>query len=464
MENVKDKEICWGIIGAGSVCQLKSAPAMNKIPGSRIAAVMRRTGDKARDFAALHGIPRWYDNADALLSDPEVNAVYIATPPGSHRELTLSAAAAGKPVYVEKPMARTWQECRDMITACEAAGVPLFVAYYRRMLPNYRKIRELVDAGAIGTVRTVHIKMSRPARPDFDRDPANWRVRPELAGGGYFYDLASHQLDFLDYLLGPVTEASGFASNQAGLYPAEDIVTGTFRFANGVHGTGNWCFSAAESDAEDLTVLTGSHGVLSWPTFAGYYLDLKTDAKTDVTSGTTTGSISDTTPGTISGTTPGPTSDTTPNTRPGINTAILPDPASGSSTPANPDSNPGTEGGSIRFHFDMPEHIQQPLIGTIVRELQDFYSGRNDAALYTKAHDPASYSVPESDVIKSESTMEKPDYTVENPESDVINPDSTIATPESDVIRRCPSNGVTAALTNRVMEALTGSKPFTDTK
>ena len=412
MENVKDKEICWGIIGAGSVCQLKSAPAMNKIPGSRIAAVMRRTGDKARDFAALHGVPRWYDNADTLLSDPEVNAVYIATPPGSHRELTLSAAAAGKPVYVEKPMARTWQECRDMITACEAAGVPLFVAYYRRMLPNYRKIRELVDAGAIGTVRTVHIKMSRPARPDFDRDPANWRVRPELAGGGYFYDLASHQLDFLDYLLGPVTEASGFASNQAGLYPAEDIVTGTFRFANGVHGTGNWCFSAAESDAEDLTVLTGSHGVLSWPTFAGYYLDLKTDAKTDVTSDTTTG----------------PTSDTTPNTRPGINTAILPDPDSGTSTPVNPDSNPGTEGGSIRFHFDMPEHIQQPLIGTIVRELQDFYSGRNDAALYTKAHDPASYSVPESDVI-----------------------------------RRCPSNGVTAARTNRVMEALTGSKPFTDT-
>lgn len=409
MENVKDKEICWGIIGAGSVCQLKSAPAMNKIPGSRIAAVMRRTGDKARDFAALHGVPRWYDNADTLLSDPEVNAVYIATPPGSHRELTLSAAAAGKPVYVEKPMARTWQECRDMITACEAAGVPLFVAYYRRMLPNYRKIRELVDAGAIGTVRTVHIKMSRPARPDFDRDPANWRVRPELAGGGYFYDLASHQLDFLDYLLGPVTEASGFASNQAGLYPAEDIVTGTFRFANGVHGTGNWCFSAAESDAEDLTVLTGSHGVLSWPTFAGYYLDLKTDVR----SGTTTGS----------------TSDTTPNTRPGINTAILPDPASGTSTPVNPDSNPGTEGGSIRFHFDMPEHIQQPLIGTIVRELQDFYSGRNYAALYTKAHDPASYSVPESDVI-----------------------------------RRCPSNGVTAALTNRVMEALTGSKPFTDTK
>ncbi len=416
MEKVKDKQICWGIIGAGSVCRVKSAPAMNKIPGSRITAVMRRTGDKAREYAALHNIPRWYDDADTLLADPEVNAVYIATPPGSHRELTLKAAAAGKPVYVEKPMARTSQECLDMISACEEAGVPLFVAYYRRMLPNYRKIKELVDAGVIGTVRTVHIRMNKPVNPGFDKDPGNWRIQPELAGGGYFYDLASHQLDFLDYLLGPVTEACGFASNQAGLYPAEDIVTGTFRFANGVHGTGNWCFSAAESDAEDLTTLTGSHGVLSWPTFAGYYLDLKTDAKTDVKSGANTDAISDTKTYTRSGTGNPAKPGTDPDT----------------DTPAKQDTNPGTEGSSIRFHFDMPEHIQQPLIGTIVRELQDFYSGKSNPALYSKAHDPAGTDV-------QRSTRKETD-------------------PAG--IRRCPSIGVTAARTNRVMEALTGIKPM----
>jgi predicted dehydrogenase len=365
MEKVKDKEICWGIIGAGSVCQVKSAPAMNKIPGSRIAAVMRRNGEKAREFAARHGVPQWYDDADALLADPDVNAVYIATPPGSHRELTLKAAAAGKPVYVEKPMARTWQECRDMIAACEEAGVPLFVAYYRRMLPNYRKIKELVDGDVIGTVRTVHIKMSRPVKPDVDMDPANWRVQPEHAGGGYFYDLASHQIDFLDYLLGPVSEACGFASNQAGLYPAEDTVTGTFRFENGAHGTGNWCFCTAASDEEDLITLTGSKGVLSWPTFAGYYVDLKTDAGTD----------------------------------------------------------------TLRFHFDMPEHIQQPLIGTIVRELQDFHSGRHPMTLINKA------------LIND--TME-----------------GNSSNPTASEILRCPSTGVTAARTNRVMEVLTGVMPM----
>jgi len=386
MEKVKDKQICWGIIGAGSVCQVKSAPAMNKVPGSRIVAVMRRTGEKAREYAALHNIPRWYDDADALLSDPDVNAVYIATPPGSHRELTLKAATAGKPVYVEKPMARNWQECLDMITACKEAGVPLFVAYYRRMLPNYRKIKELVDGGVIGEVRSVHVRMNRPVKPDFDRDPANWRVFPELAGGGYLYDLASHQLDFLDYLLGPVTDACGFASNQAGLYPAEDIVTGSFRFESGVQGTGNWCFTAAESDEDDLITLTGSKGVLSWPTFAGYYVDLKTDAKPD----------------------------------------------------------------SIRFHFDMPEHIQQPLIETIVRELQDGMNHeKSDIALNYKAADLQEPG--ESGILSGYAS----DTTGTAGAAGAAGAAGTSAE-----VRRSPSTGITAARTNRIMEALTGKKPM----
>ena len=306
MENNIKSDIRWGVIGAGNVCQVKSAPALNKVPGSQMAAVMRRNGQKAKEFAALHHIPRWYDDAGALLSDPEVNAVYIATPPGSHRELTLKAAAAGKAVYVEKPMARTWQECLDMITACEEAGVPLFVAYYRRMLPNYRKIKELVDDGVIGDIRSVHIRMNRPVDPVFDRNPLNWRVKPEQAGGGYFYDLASHQLDFLDYLLGPIVDAHGFSANQAGLYEAEDLVAGAFQFESGVTGTGSWCFASAKSAEIDLTTLTGSKGVISWPTFSGYYADLATDSAPE----------------------------------------------------------------SIRFHFDMPQHIQQPLIESIVKELR----------------------------------------------------------------------------------------------
>jgi predicted dehydrogenase len=227
---------------------------------------MRRTGSLARDYAERHGVPRWYDDADALIQDPEVDAVYVATPPSSHREYTLRIAAAGKPVYVEKPMARTFMECEEMIDACDAAGVPLFVAYYRRALPRFRKIKELIDGGAIGEVRFVEIMYREPAAAKVrDALELPWRVRPEIAGGGLFLDLGSHVLDFLDYALGPIEEARGLAANQAGLYPAEDIVTGTFRFASGVLGVGTWCFTS--SDRRDWTEIVGTRGRIGYVTF-----------------------------------------------------------------------------------------------------------------------------------------------------------------------------------------------------
>src|SRR6266850_3456148 len=148
-------EIRWGIIGAGDVCEVKSAPAMNKIAGSKLVAVMRRNGRKAQDYARRHGVPKWYDDVDRLINDQEVNAIYIATPPDTHELYTLKAAKAAKPVYVEKPMARTYRECRAMIDACQQADVPLFTAYYRRMLPNFLKIKALLNDGVIGDVRYV---------------------------------------------------------------------------------------------------------------------------------------------------------------------------------------------------------------------------------------------------------------------------------------------------------------------
>lgn len=259
--------IRWGILGCGDVTEVKSGPGFQKADGSALVAVMRRTGALAADYAARHGVPRWYDDADALLRDPEVDAVYVATPPSSHLDLTLRCAAAGKPVYVEKPMAMNVAECEAMVEACHSAGVPLFVAYYRRALPRFVKVREIVQGGAIGTVRCVEIRLDRPVR-DAERDPATqpWRVQPEVAGGGHFVDLASHTLDFLDYVLGPIEEARGLAANQAGAYPAEDVVAGTFRFASGAYGTGLWCFSAF--DEQDRVVITGDRGRVEFATFA----------------------------------------------------------------------------------------------------------------------------------------------------------------------------------------------------
>ena len=268
MPNFTATEVRWGVLGVGKVCELKSAPAMNTIAHSRLVAVMRRDAEKARDYAARHGVPNWYAQAEELIHDPEVNAVYIATPPHVHLELTELVAKAGKPVYVEKPMARTYAECQKMIQVCKEAEVPLFVAYYRRKLPHFVKIKELIEEGAIGEVRTVHVNLKQTLTPTLaSQTDSNWRVIPEIAGGGYFFDLASHQLDLLDFFFGKITQATGFSTNQSKAYPAEDLVTGSFVFENGVIGTGNWCFSSCPSSEIDEVVIDGAKGQIRFATF-----------------------------------------------------------------------------------------------------------------------------------------------------------------------------------------------------
>lgn len=284
--NTFNNGVRWGIIGAGDVCEVKSGPAFNLIEGSRLEAVMRRNGVKAEDYARRHKVPKWYDDADQLIADPGVNAIYIATPPDSHEIYTLKAAAAGKPVYVEKPMARTHQECLNMVEACQKASVPLFVAFYRRSLPYFLKIRSLIGEGAIGEVRFVDIRVHKPLRPDIvgaSGQADNWRIFPEIAGGGYFYDLGSHQLDLMDFFFGPIVEVRGLAANQARAYPAEDIVLGAFRFESGVLGQGSWCFSTSESSDLELTTIYGSSGQLSFTFFNNYRITLRQDGRSPET-------------------------------------------------------------------------------------------------------------------------------------------------------------------------------------
>jgi predicted dehydrogenase len=258
--------IRWGILGCGDVTEKKSGPAFQKAAGSALVAVMRRTPGLARDYAMRHGVSRWYEDADDLIADPEVDAVYVATPPGSHADLALRCARARKPCYVEKPMARSVAECRTMIEAFRAANTPLFVAYYRRALPRFLAVKRAIES-EVGTIRSVSIVLQRPvASTELDPLALPWRVRPEIAGGGHFVDLACHTLDFLDFALGPIAQVAGFAANQAGLYPAEDAVTMSFRFESGVLGSGRFCF-AAERGADEV-VVTGSEGEIRFATFA----------------------------------------------------------------------------------------------------------------------------------------------------------------------------------------------------
>ncbi len=277
---MKFEKVRWGIIGCGNVTEVKSGPAFQKIKNSELVAVMRRNGELAKDYAERHDVPKWYDDADALINDPDVDAVYIATPPGSHKEYTMKVAKAGKPVYVEKPMALNFAECNEMIAACKAAGVPLYVSYYRRAMPRFVKIKELLENKAIGDIRFVSTTQYQKASDDVKGSQnLPWRVQPELAGGGLFFDLASHTLDLLDFLLGPIKEVQGFASNQAGYYRAEDIVTGTYRFESGIHGVGNWCFSAFED--VDVNEIVGSKGKISFSTFGNEPIVLTTASGTE---------------------------------------------------------------------------------------------------------------------------------------------------------------------------------------
>lgn len=256
--------IRWGIIGCGAVTEVKSGPALAKARDSALIAVMRRTASLAEDYARRHGVPRWYDDADRLIADSEVDAVYIATPPGTHLELALRVAAAGKPAYVEKPMARNHAECRQMIEAFAAAGLPLFVAYYRRCLPRFVKARELIAAGRLGRITGVTcLSAGGPPGPD-SRVCTGWHLKAEQSGGGLFLDSGCHTLDILDFLLGAISDARGCAANLAGISDVEDAVAMSFTLA-GAPGTAQWNYASPIS--EDLIHITGTQGRLALSTF-----------------------------------------------------------------------------------------------------------------------------------------------------------------------------------------------------
>ena len=266
-------KIRWGIIGCGDVCEVKSGPGFYKANNSELTIVMRRDAEKAADFAQRHGVSHATNNADEVINHPEVDAVYIATPPSSHCEYALQVAKVGKPCYVEKPMAMNHRECVQMVDAFKSQNTPLYVAYYRRGLPRFLKVRELLNDGAIGTVTSAHIvhygKLST--------NPTNWRFDPTIAGAGQFLDLASHGLDILDFLISPITRASGYALNTGGTYKAEDVTTATFEFESGVLGTGCWNFNADHS-ANTIT-FTGSNGTLQTPVFSDTDIILKRDGQ-----------------------------------------------------------------------------------------------------------------------------------------------------------------------------------------
>ena len=274
----KTDTIKWGIIGVGNVTEVKSGPAFYKTENAELVAVMRRDAEKAADYARRHHVQKWYSNGKDLINDPEVDAVYIATPPDSHAKYAIQAMQASKPVYVEKPMARTYAECMEMLRVSEETEMSLFVAYYRRTLPAFLKVKDLIESGTIGKPLLVNVKLYKQAEErGKTKEEMHWHVFPEIAGAGHFFDLASHQFDYLDFVFGPVTDVNGTAANLAGLYPAEDTVSATWKHESGVVGSGSWCFVVDKPEEKDEIQIIGELGSITFSCFQLGAVKLRTE-------------------------------------------------------------------------------------------------------------------------------------------------------------------------------------------
>lgn len=248
---MSEKIIKWGFIGCGEVTKTKSGPAFQKVEHSEVVAVMSRDGAKAKAYAKERGIKTTY---------------------------AIMAMKAGKPAYIEKPMAQTYEECTRINRISQETGIPCFVAYYRRYLPYFQKVKELVENGSIGNVINVQIRFAQPPRDlDYNRENLPWRVQADIAGGGYFYDLAPHQIDLLQDMFGCILEANGYKSNRGGLYPAEDTLSACFQFDNGLVGSGSWCFVAHDSAREDRIEIIGDKGMICFSVFTYEPIGLHTE-------------------------------------------------------------------------------------------------------------------------------------------------------------------------------------------
>lgn len=253
------KTVKWGIIGCGDVAEVKSGPAFQRIENSELIGVMRRNGEKAKDFAKRHRVPIWTANADELLKNDEINAIYVATPPSTHLKYALDALSAGKNVYLEKPMALTTSEAKEIVNAVKSTDAKLTVAHYRRKLPAFEKVKALLDDKAIGSVIFIDIQILQPKNSDIVANTEeNWRLNPAVSGGGYFYDLAPHQIDLMCHYFGAFEDVSGFSTGEVN--GVADTVNGIIRFKNGIQFRGLWNFTASESYKKEECVIYGTEG------------------------------------------------------------------------------------------------------------------------------------------------------------------------------------------------------------
>ncbi len=257
------KKLRWGIIGAGDIVRKRIIGAIRSDKSSELVAVARANAELAEEFAREFGISRWYANHREMISDDEIDAIYVASPVFLHSEHAIAAAEAGKHVLCEKPMAMDRAECSRMIAASEANGVRLGVAYYRRYYPVIARIRQALAGSEIGRPVVVQMNTFEAFDPEPEH-PRRWFIEKEKSGGGPMMDFGCHRIEILLDLFGKPIRVEAINANAILGREVEDTSMALFEFESGVCGSLSVTHAAAESiDRFDIYGTSGSMHIAS---------------------------------------------------------------------------------------------------------------------------------------------------------------------------------------------------------
>ncbi|MGH9821190.1 MAG: Gfo/Idh/MocA family protein [Pyrinomonadaceae bacterium] len=252
----------WGLIGAGDIAQKRVAPALRDLASCELVSVSRSRSELAEAFAKGFGARKWFAEWSELVADDEIDAVYIATPVYLHAEQAIAAAAAGKHVLCEKPMALTVQECDKMIAACRANNVNLGIAYYRRFYPLLSRVKQIIGSGELGTLSVAQINAFEYFDPSVENS-RHWLLERKKGGGGPMMDFGCHRIEVLTNLFGAVRRVEAIISNEVLAREVEDTAAVLFQFESGV--SANLIVTHAAIEPQDTLAVYGTKGSIQIP-------------------------------------------------------------------------------------------------------------------------------------------------------------------------------------------------------
>ena len=251
------KKVRWGILGAGGIADRRTLPGMALAKNAEIYAVMEVDPAFSEKLRAKYNAVKAYTDTDSLLADPNIDAVYIASPVKYHAEQVRKAAMAGKHILVEKPVAMTSEESNELCKFAAKAGVLMATGLMMRYHTYHQQMKKLIEEGRLGQIVSCRAQLTC-WYPDI---PGNWRQLKANAGGGAMTDMGIHCLDLLEYITGgKVTKVAGLYDTKTFHYDVEDSCSALFRLSNGAFGYVDANFNIPDEAAKCRLEIYGTKG------------------------------------------------------------------------------------------------------------------------------------------------------------------------------------------------------------